>query len=47
MVAKNGKGDRPRNCYSKHFKSNYDRIQWDTGNTHKKKKKKKKKKDEN
>lgn len=25
---KNGKGDSPRNCFSKQFKSNYDEIDW-------------------
>jgi len=24
----NGKGDNPRNCYSKQFKTNYDQIEW-------------------
>lgn len=24
----NGKGDSPRNCYSKRFKENYDVINW-------------------
>jgi hypothetical protein len=24
----NGKSDRPRNCFSKQFKSNYDSINW-------------------
>ena len=24
----NGKGDSPRNCYSKQFKNNYDQIEW-------------------
>ena len=24
----NGKGDRPRNCFSKQFKDNYDQIDW-------------------
>jgi hypothetical protein len=24
----NGKGDSPRNCFSKQFKSNYDNINW-------------------
>jgi len=23
-----GKGDKPRNCYSKQFKNNYDKIKW-------------------
>ena len=26
-----GKGDKPRNCFSKKYKSNYDSINW--GNT--------------
>lgn len=25
---KNGKGDSPRNCFSKQFKTNYDEIDW-------------------
>ena len=24
-----GKGDKPRSCFSKQFKSNYDEINWD------------------
>jgi hypothetical protein len=24
----NGKGDKPRNCFSKQFKDNYDQINW-------------------
>lgn len=24
----NGKGSKPRNCFSKNFKNNYDLIQW-------------------
>ena len=24
----NGKGDSPRNCYSKQFKDNFDNIKW-------------------
>ena len=27
-VAKNGKGDSPRNIFSQKFKSNYDKIDW-------------------
>lgn len=23
-----GKGDKPRNCFSKQFKDNYDKIEW-------------------
>jgi hypothetical protein len=23
-----GKGDKPRNCFSKEFKKNYSRIKW-------------------
>jgi hypothetical protein len=23
-----GKGDKPRNCFSKDFKNNYDQIKW-------------------
>jgi len=26
----NGKGDKPRNCFSKTYKSNYDEINWNT-----------------
>ena len=26
----NGKGDKPRNCFSKTYKSNYDKINWNT-----------------
>ena len=26
----NGKGDKPRNCFSKDYKSNYDEINWNT-----------------
>jgi hypothetical protein len=25
-----GKGDKPRNCFTKQFKENYDKIKWDT-----------------
>lgn len=24
----NGKGDRPRNCFSEEFRNNYDQINW-------------------
>lgn len=24
----NGKGDKPRNCFSRQFKNNYDAINW-------------------
>lgn len=24
----NGKGDKPRNCFSKRFKDNYEQIKW-------------------
>lgn len=24
----NGKGDKPRSCFSKKFKTNYDQINW-------------------
>lgn len=27
---KAGKGDKPRSCYSKKFKNNYDKINWGT-----------------
>ena len=26
-----GKGDKPRNCFSKRFKDNYDEIDWGRG----------------
>jgi len=26
--ANNGKGDKPRNCFSKKYKKNYDLINW-------------------
>ena len=26
----NGKGDNPRNCFSKTYKSNYEEINWNT-----------------
>ena len=26
-----GKGDKPRSCYSKRFKNNYDEIDWGRG----------------
>jgi len=26
-----GKGDKPRNCFSKRFKNNYDEIDWGRG----------------
>lgn len=26
----NGKGDKPRNCFSKQYKNNYDDINWNT-----------------
>jgi hypothetical protein len=25
-----GKGDKPRNCFTKQFKENHDKIKWDT-----------------
>ncbi len=28
MSKQAGKGDRPRNCFSKQFKDNYDNIDW-------------------
>lgn len=36
-VPQNGKGDSPRNIFSKKFRDNYDRIKW--GKSKKKKKK--------
>lgn len=26
----NGKGDKPRNCFSEEFKNNYDLINWNS-----------------
>lgn len=26
----NGKGDKPRNCFSKQYKNNYDDINWNS-----------------
>lgn len=26
----NGKGDKPRNCFSKQFKNNYEEINWNS-----------------
>lgn len=37
-----GKGDKPRNCFSKKFKDNYDFIKW---NNRQKKENQKEKKD--
>jgi hypothetical protein len=28
MSKQAGKGDKPRNCFSKQFKDNYDNIDW-------------------
>lgn len=28
MTSQAGKGDKPRNCFSKEFKNNYDNIKW-------------------
>jgi len=28
MSSQAGKGDKPRNCYSKRFKDNYSQINW-------------------
>lgn len=28
MTSQAGKGDKPRNCFSKEFKDNYDNIKW-------------------
>jgi hypothetical protein len=36
----NGKGDSPRNCFSKEYKKNYDSIDWGNGKKEIKKKKK-------
>lgn len=30
-----GKGDKPRNCFSKNFKDNYDLIDWSKNKTKK------------
>ena len=32
-----GKGDKPRNCFSKEFKNNYDLIKWKNKETSSKK----------
>lgn len=32
---KNGKGDKPRNCFSGDFKENYDLINWQEGDKNK------------
>jgi len=29
----NGKGSKPRNCFSKEFKNNYDAINWSKNET--------------
>jgi hypothetical protein len=29
---KAGKGDKPRNCFSKQYKDNFDKIKWGTKN---------------
>ena len=34
----NGKGSKPRNCFSKEFKMNYDNITWKLNKPFKKKK---------
>jgi len=31
MKKQAGKGDKPRNCFSKEFKKNYDNINWGHG----------------
>jgi hypothetical protein len=36
-----GKGDKPRNCFSKKYKSNYDEINWGSKNNDLKNSKKK------
>lgn len=33
-----GKGDKPRNCFSKKYKDNYDQINWKTKKQNKVKK---------
>ena len=33
-----GKGDKPRNCFTKQFKSNYEEIDWGKSSKPKKKK---------
>ena len=32
-----GKGDKPRNCFSKKYKSNYERINWGSDDSSKEK----------
>ena len=34
--SQNGKGDKPRNCFTDDFKDNYDLIDWQEGGTNKK-----------
>jgi len=29
MIMSAGKGDKPRNCFSKNYKNNFDTIKWD------------------
>lgn len=36
-----GKGDKPRNCFTKKFKDNFDQIKWDKKEPNKKVEKKK------
>jgi len=31
-MSQNGKGSAPRNCFSKHFKDNYETINWSKKN---------------
>jgi len=31
-MSQNGKGSAPRNCFSKHFKNNYETINWSKKN---------------
>lgn len=37
---KNGKGDKPRNCFTEGFRKNYDNIKWSGKNAHNTKKEK-------
>lgn len=32
-MSQNGKGDSPRNCFSKQFKQNYEQINWGRAKT--------------
>jgi hypothetical protein len=42
MKKQAGKGDKPRNCFSKRFKENYDHINWNNKDKYKLKQKERK-----